>query len=203
MPVATEPEKTDRRTPILWAAAAVAAVIFGGAAFYAYRLGAPGTQWSSFDPFGTNTPSTYSAATIVPGPAVEKVHVFTLPEEPLGIRVLPLTPKDTVLLTVDLGRPAPVEAVRETTAVVVPKAETVTKALDLRFHVIGGCFAQPENAEKKLAELLAKGYPAVRLKQRGQLTPVAYGSYATRKEALEAMAAVRKESGAAAWLLVR
>jgi len=194
-------EKADRRAPVLWAAATLAAVVFGAAAFYAYRLGGQGTQWSGLDPFGPRPAPTYAAAAEVAAPVVANAGVFTLPEEPLGVRVLPLTTNDSVSLTVDLGRPAPMEAVRETTAVVMPKAEV--NAPHARFHVIGGCFAQPENAAKLLADLRSKGYPAVQLKQYGQLTPVAFGSYVSRKDALEAMAAIRKDGASAAWLLVR
>ncbi|MEO8591228.1 MAG: SPOR domain-containing protein [Flavobacteriales bacterium] len=192
---------TDRKTPMLWAAATLAAVVFGSAAFYAYRLGGTGTQWSSLDPFGPDPKPLYVANAETERPVVTSAGVFALPEGPLGVQVLPLTPNDSVTLTVDLGQPAPVEAVRDTTSVMVPKAEV--NLPNARFHVIGGCFAQPENAEKLLAELRAKGYPAVQLKQYGQLTPVAYGSYVSRKDALDAMAAIRKDGAAAAWLLVR
>lgn len=190
----------DRRAQVLWAAATFAAVVFGAAAFYAYRLGGQGTQWSGLDPFASAPKAAYSP-TAVSNDVVAGAAIFTLPEEPLGVRVLPLTPDDSVLLTVDLGLPAPVEAVRETTAVVTPRAKVVLA--NARFHVIGGCFAQPENAEKLLNELRAKGYPAVQLKAYGQLTPVAYGSYVSRADALEAMAAIRKDGASAAWLMVR
>lgn len=191
---------TDRRAQVLWAAATLAAVVFGAAAFYAYSLGGQTTQWSGLDPFAARPKATYTAGELKSG-VVASASLFTLPEEPLGVRVLPLTPNDVVSVTVDLGSPASVEAVRETTAVVTPRAEVALP--NARFHVIGGCFAQPENADKLLNELRAKGYPAVQLKAYGQLTPVAYGSYVSRAQALEAMAAIRKDGASAAWLMVR
>jgi cell division septation protein DedD len=126
--------------------------------------------------------------------------VFSLPEEPLGITTIPLTENDSVELTVDLGT-APEVAVRDTTKVAIPtKSQAAGRS---RFHVIGGCFAQPENAERLLKDLQGKGFPAVRLAQYGELHPVAFGSYADRASALSALENVRSTSSAQAWLLVR
>lgn len=190
-----------RRVPVYWAAAAVAAVLFGAAAFWAYRLGGKdGTQWSGFTLLEDRPASHYVApaeASVVP---VVGTTPFILPDT-TGIRTLPLTPNDSVILTVDLGAPATTIAIADTTAVVVrPIATAVATG---RYHVVGGCFAQPENADKMLGELLAKGFPARRLPKRGQLHPVVYGTYSTRSEALEAMASIRRDGTGAAWLLVR
>ncbi|MGV3638062.1 MAG: SPOR domain-containing protein [Flavobacteriales bacterium] len=87
----------------------------------------------------------------------------------------------------------------DTTAVVTASRSL----LRARYHVVGGCFAQPENADRLLKELQDKGYAASRLERYGELHPVAYGSYADRNEALEALAAVRREGSGQAWLLVR
>jgi cell division septation protein DedD len=68
---------------------------------------------------------------------------------------------------------------------------------------VGGCFAQPENAERLLLDLREKGYPAQRLPRYGDLHPVAFGSYPDRTAALEALASIRRDGSAQAWLLVR
>ena len=68
--------------------------------------------------------------------------------------------------------------------------------------MIGGCFSHPENADRFFSELAGKGFEPVRLSEHKGLHPVAFGSYADRKDALEALNAV-KSSQYSAWLLVR
>ncbi len=191
-----------RRTTFMWAAAAMAAIVFGAAAVWAYRMGGTeGTQWSSFDPFGPGVQRTYVPAMGSFEPVFE-VAPFDLPEGPLGIRSLPVTKDGSVSLTVDLGTPAPV-IVPETTAVRVPAGTVAVKAGRARFHLIGGCFAQEENAERFLQELKGQGHDARKLPQYGDLHPVAFGSYARRQDALDALATMKQEGISAAWLLVR
>lgn len=194
---------TDQRIPRVWAAAAFAALIVGAGSFWLGTYG-PAVQWSSLVPFNV-AERTYAPAPAATERNVASAGVFTMPEEPLGIRTLPLGEEDSVLITVDLGSPLPAEAVADTTLVALPEPvkAVATPAKRLRFHVIGGCFAQPENAERFLGELQEKGYPAQRLAQSGDLHPVAYGSYAERSEALEALEAVRTTTSAQAWLMVR
>ncbi len=188
----------SRRTPLYWAAAAIAAVVFGGAAWWAYHLGGNGTaQWSGFS-FIDKPAQAYVApaeASVLP---VTTTAPFVLPDT-TGILPVPLSPNDSVVLTVDLGAPAATVAIADTTSVALRPTTTATD--EGRYHVVGGCFAQPENADRLLAELLAKGFPARRLRKRGQLHPVVYGSYATRGEALEVLATIRRDGSA--WLLVR
>ena len=103
---------------------------------------------------------------------------------------------------VDLGTavsPAPAE----TTAVVVRSAPGSSDRANARFHIVGGCFAQEENADRFLAELVQKGFEAHRLSKYGDLHPVAFGSYARKADALEALAAMKSQGISAAWLLVR
>ena len=182
------------------AAAAVAAVLFGTAALWAFRMGGShDAQWSGVGVLDAGPAARYvppAQASVLP---VTTTTPFTLPDS-TGVHTIPLGPGDSVSLTVDLGGAVEL-AVADSTAVVV--RPVATSAEPGRYHVVGGCFAQPENADKMLAELVAKGFPARRLPQRGQLHPVVYGSYATRNDALQAMANIRHEGGAAAWLLVR
>lgn len=187
----------EKKTTIMWAAAVTAAVIFGAAALWAYSTGGDrNSLWSSLDP----TPRierTYKpfAETIDP---IKAASAFQLPEGPLGIQEIALENTDHKLF-VDLGKPEPVAA--ETTAVAVPKPKVV-EGKRARFHVIGGCFSHPENADRFFGELAGKGFEPVRLSEHKGLHPVAFGSYADRKEALEALNAV-KSSQYSAWLLVR
>ncbi|MBK8499906.1 MAG: SPOR domain-containing protein [Flavobacteriales bacterium] len=192
------PGNEERHRPMWWAAAAIATIVFGAAAIWAYRMGGNnGQQWGGFEFLAPAPAATYRApntASIVP---VEVPHRFELPEGD-GVRNVPLSTNDSITLIVDLG---PSTAVADTTAVAVRTAPLTV--IDARYHVVGGCFAQPENADKKLNELLAKGWPARRLPVRGRLHPVVFGSYATRAEALAALSDVRGKGDGAAWLLVR
>jgi len=73
-----------------------------------------------------------------------------------------------------------------------------------KYHVIGGAFGEPANAEKKLKQLVAKGYDAriVGINKR-QLTQVAFGSYATMEEAENVLNEIRKTVEKDAWVLVK
>jgi cell division septation protein DedD len=128
---------------------------------------------------------------------VSAAGTLLMPEGAEGIVEVPVAANDPVVLHVNFGGSAPVDS----TAVAVPNVERAS--VRARFHVIGGCFAQPENADRLLNDLRAQGHAAVRLPKRGQLYPVAYGSYADRGQALEALAQVRSAGGGGAWLLVR
>jgi cell division septation protein DedD len=199
----TSEAAADKRIPMAWAAAAVAALLFGAGSLWLGTQG-PSVQWSTLAPFSL-AERTYVSATITSERSVSSAGLFTLPEEALGVRTIPLGENDSVSITVDLGTPAALEAVVDTTHVALPEVvkAVATPTKRLRFHVIGGCFAQPENAERFLNELQGKGYPAQRLAQSGELHPVAYGSYAERSEALEALDQVRSTGSAQAWLMVR
>lgn len=185
------------RRPWMWAAAASTALLLGAATFWVYTSVDAGiAQWSGL---GKPSPTpTYAPATDPLPTMTASASVFTLPEESLGVRTLPLTPADSVTVTVDLGTPAAF-APADTTIVATP----VKTMLRARFHIIGGCFAQPENADRLLADLHGKGYPAARLAQYGALHPVAFGSYGDRGAALDALALIRANGSEQAWLLVR
>ena len=197
-------EQNGRRIPYLWAAAAVTAVLFGAGAWF---LGTQGErlQWDAMVALLTPAEPTYDPTTIPEPRSVANAGLFSLPEEPNGIRTLPLGEGDSVVLIVDLGTPIPEPAIADTTHVAMPDAKAVSTVptRSSRFHIVGGCFAQPENAERFLTELRTKGYDAVRLSVYGELHPVAFGSYADRSEALEALAGVRASDSEQAWLLVR
>ena len=104
------------------------------------------------------------------------------------------------LVAVDMGT-APVE--EEHASQVPPTGSGAPETPVLRFHIIGGCFQEKENADRFAAELQARGFAASVIDRKGGLYRVAYGSYAKRAMALEALSAVRKEEAPEAWLLVR
>lgn len=72
----------------------------------------------------------------------------------------------------------------------------------LPFHIVAGAFRSEKNANKELKDLIAAGFDAKRLeKNRSNLYPVAYCSYASYAEAHEEMAKIRKNNPAA-WVLI-
>ncbi len=197
IPIHEEPAHGTRSWK--WAAAASIALLLATGAYWSFsNADAPGGLWKGIaERFSAPAP-TYRPDTTPVGPMTANAAVFSLPTESLGIRTLPLTENDSVTLTVDLGTPAAV-APADSTVVSVP----VKTVLHKRFHVIGGCFAQPENADRLFNELVGKGFPAERLPQYGDLHPVAFGSYPDRAMALEALASIRSNGSGQAWLLVR
>ena len=72
------------------------------------------------------------------------------------------------------------------------------------FHIIAGAFRAPENAEKKLQQLLQKGYSAKILgMNKWDLTEVAYGSFTTESEAAIMLRQIKKTEAEDAWMLVK
>ena len=72
------------------------------------------------------------------------------------------------------------------------------------YHVVAGAFREPVNAEKKLNELLNKGYNAKILGvNKWNLTQVSYGSFNSRNEAINSLNSIKKSVSKDAWLLVK
>lgn len=219
-PVAALPMEQPKEVPVLrvpppvvaeqpragmspwWAAAAAAAlaVFLAGTWWLGTQQG--GTQWSAFS-WPAQAPRTYTAPPASEQREVATAGLFSLPEEPLGVQQVPLGEGDSIMLTVDLGVPPAAAAPADTTRVAVVNMPPVHASDPLKFHVVAGCFAQPENADRYAHELQAKGHPARILAPRNNLHPVVYGSHATRQEALDMLARVRAEGAPQAWLLVR
>ena len=84
------------------------------------------------------------------------------------------------------------------TAVELPVVEE-----KLPYHLIAGAFRSEENAEKALQMLIDQGFKAQKLdKNKYDLYPVAYGSYATLEEAEIEKQKIKNEVNAEAWLLI-
>ena len=72
------------------------------------------------------------------------------------------------------------------------------------FHVIAGAFRFPENADRKLNQLLDEGYDARILGvNRWNLTVVSYGSFKTREEAMLELDSIQKYVARDSWLLIQ
>lgn len=72
------------------------------------------------------------------------------------------------------------------------------------YHIIAGAFRVPENAEKKLQQLLKKGYDAKILGiNKWNLTPVAFESLNSRTDAINTLNIIKRTESEDAWLLVK
>ncbi len=86
-------------------------------------------------------------------------------------------------------------------AVTLPVKEEVTY---LPYHVVAGAFRSEENAATAVEQLITKGYKAKSIeKNKFGLYPVIYGSYATHKEAQNALNNIRRQENDEAWLLIK
>lgn len=73
-----------------------------------------------------------------------------------------------------------------------------------KYHVVAGAFRMEENAQKRVAQLKAKGYNAREIgANKFGLHQVVYGSYSDSQEALQALRTVRQSDNKEAWLLVK
>lgn len=72
------------------------------------------------------------------------------------------------------------------------------------FHVIAGAFRFPENANRKVNQLLQEGYDARILGvNKWNLTVVSYGSYSSRDEAVENLSEIKENVAKDSWLLIQ
>ncbi len=72
-----------------------------------------------------------------------------------------------------------------------------------KYHIIGGAFRVESNAEKKVNQLLEKGFNAKRIgKNRYGLHQVSYASLADKAEALQTLRQIKRTENPEAWLLV-
>lgn len=73
-----------------------------------------------------------------------------------------------------------------------------------KYHIVAGAFRIEDNANKKLGELLEKGYTARLIgKNRYGLHQVVYNSYNDRLEALKNLRLIKNSENQDAWLLVQ
>ncbi|MCO6482035.1 MAG: SPOR domain-containing protein [Flavobacteriales bacterium] len=199
MPAAEGGAAREKKGYGSWPAAAAAmAIVFTAATWYLLGMMNPeGLAWGDLNVFRNMEPARY----VLPGappPAVgapATASFWTAPADLHGIHELHIAGPGMPPVAVNLGQ-APMKAEPESTAVAV-------RAPGPRFHVIGGCFLEKENADRFVSELQARGFAASLVDRKGGLYRVAYGSYPLRATALEALNAVRKEEAPEAWLLVK
>ncbi len=194
-----EPEAEEpRRTPAFLAAAATIAILLTAATWWVVGTNGPkGIALGGFDLFRSSEPAFYILPEAPPAPkdAPVEASIWSVPADLQGVHEMPIAGQDAAAVAVDFGQ-APVKAEPESTAVDTPVVQT-------RYHIIGGCFLEKENADRFISELQAKGFAASLIDRKGGLYRVAYGSYPLKSTAVEALDAVRKEEAPDAWMLVK
>ena len=84
----------------------------------------------------------------------------------------------------------------------VEKTPVEVIAVNKPFHVIAGAFRDQKNAQKKVNDLLAKGYKAELLGvNKWNLHQVSFGAFETRLQADQTLKQVRKSGTPDAWVL--
>ncbi|MFZ1659487.1 MAG: SPOR domain-containing protein [Flavobacteriales bacterium] len=194
-PAITVPRSTNG----MLAAAAMAAVLFTAATWWAISsTGNKNALWSSFD----FLPGASQAEYVLPeppepGPAAPLAEdPWVAPNSEEGVHLYPVAGDRAPVVAVDLNAQKAKVAAPESTAV-------ASSGVRAKYHVVGGCFLEKENADRFIAELQAKGFAASLIDKKGGLYRVAIGSYPLRTTALEALDAVRREEAPDAWMLVK
>lgn len=80
------------------------------------------------------------------------------------------------------------------------KAVAAIETSELKYHIIGGCFGVEENASNLAETYTIKGSNASIIDQKGSLYRVSVGSFATKKEAMQALTSYRNDIPNA-WIL--
>lgn len=87
--------------------------------------------------------------------------------------------------------------------IVLPPVELDIKKETQKYKIIAGAFRIEANADKKVRQLISKGYKAQRIgKNRYGLHQVAYASFANVQEALAYLRKIKATESSEAWLLV-
>lgn len=79
----------------------------------------------------------------------------------------------------------------------------VTKEIK-NYHIVAGAFREVANADKKVAELISKGFDAQILGvNKWGLTQVSYASFNSKRDAINKLRVIKKQESSDAWLLVQ
>ena len=99
------------------------------------------------------------------------------------------------------------KTIQEATFVISNPLPTITLNVakeTYNYHIIAGAFREPLNAEKKLRQLLEKGFNAKILGvNKWNLTQVSYESFNSRNKAINRLNTIRKTDSKDAWLLIK
>ncbi|MEQ9187326.1 MAG: SPOR domain-containing protein [Cryomorphaceae bacterium] len=185
------PEKERRRKIWPFAAAALLGLpIIGYAVWVAVStplIKQPAAfEFSDLNPFATGVPSWYNGRTSVFTPEHLSSNESVVIEDEGAFLKLSMDNAPDKTLVVRL---------------VDAKAKASLNT-DLRFHIVGGCFSVESNANGLVDAYQKRGSNASILDKKGGLTRVSIASFATKKEALVALASYQKDISGA-WLLYK
>ena len=139
-------------------------------------------DYSNLNPFANKPTSLYQPSDI------------TLPES--GIKnenIRTMLSNDTLkYINILLDKQIPVVVQLQDDATAPVKSRSTQHSTRNRFHIIGGAFAVPKNAEKFQRKLANLGYDAIIIdKKNSSLQCVSYASFATREKALVSLEKIR------------
>ena len=103
-------------------------------------------------------------------------------------------------VNLDKNTPPIVVQLKEKPAAEAVSTYVATSNKNLSYHVIGGCFSSKSNARKMVRKLKREGFNASIIGKRKNLWTVSYSSFATRKDAIEALADAKSHNNKA-WIL--
>jgi hypothetical protein len=99
------------------------------------------------------------------------------------------------------------KSIQEATFVITNPLPSITLNVvkeTYQYHIVAGAFREPANAQKKLDQLVKKGFQARLLQaNKWNLTPVAYQSFNERAAALAMLRTIKQSEAKDAWLLVK
>jgi hypothetical protein len=198
LPLLKEEEKKKRK--YYWPAAAILVFFLCSAFLLNQQFSWVKTQevnYSSLDFFTADTPS-YNAKAIS-SEGVEKVD-FILERKvnfPEGLVPFETMAGKSTLLVVD-NRKEETDTKLDNTAV-----DVKTLKNKMKFHVMGGCFAELSNAEGLVKSLRSQGFEARLLGKYKNLYAVSFGSFARKEDARTLLSTVKTQENSSAWLLVK
>lgn len=154
---------------------------------------------ADFNPFGKNIPAVYDArkTPLVLEPLEEPTSIFPENSESNVVRISFTDEAEEEGVWVRLREEEVKLPVAINTYVATPEL------IAMRYHVVGGCFAEEDNAYKLVEELRAKGYHAYILDKRKGLHRVTYGNFEKREDAVASLKKIQAEEMPGAWLLVK
>jgi len=151
-------------------------------------------NYANLNPFVPNIFATYTARTTTPA-------FSETPENNIKYQLENIADDETYT-EVSFGN-------NESKVIVILKEEQIAEAVStyvatptkpLDYHIIGGCFSEKKNARKMVKRLKKAGFEATIIGQRKGLWTVAYDSFTTRKQAVDALTDVKDYNGKA-WIL--
>jgi hypothetical protein len=129
-------------------------------------------------------------------PAYSTIPVPALAMDSLIIDILPESTEENSATDVSTENWVMEDASTETTELSAPSSGSVNGS----FHLIGGCFSKPENADKFVADMISQGLEARIIDQNGGLYRVAVASFESQEMALE-FSGTLKSKDISTWIL--